>query len=169
MGYSQEESIHSRQQCLSAPVVDCSLCWNERFSFSLKNENWGHGMFLYWVLMVFWVSKCTCFLIFCQRMVVGHLNILPIFFLFQWGAVVVLPSGWIQWFWAGFQPNRYNFQQWMSWVLRWWRTWWNAITLVICSPSWIIIFLNAYCAFWLLQRAFLSECDLTLLSYQSRF
>jgi len=48
----------------------------------------------------------------------------------------------------------------MSRLPWWWRTRWNAITIVTCSPSWIIIFLNAYCASWILQGAFLFECDL---------
>ena len=64
-------------------------------------------------------------------------------------------------FYAGFTSTTYyNFQQWMSRLPWWWRTRWNAITIVTCSPSWIIIFLNAYCAPWIFQGVFLFECDL---------
>jgi len=49
----------------------------------------------------------------------------------------------------------------MSWLPLWWRTRWNAITIVIRSPSWINIFSNANCAPWIFQGAFLFEFDKT--------
>ena len=54
--------------------------------------------------------------------------------------------------------TRYQFQQWMSWFLHWWRTQQNVIRNANRKTSWIIKLLNAHCGNRICLEPYIVEC-----------